>query len=183
MLDIQIKGLDKLGEALQQLPIEIAQKELTNALKAGGNVVADEMEARAPREQDIGPRPKGYQHIADDIHVQAEKNVIGSAAEVYVGPGKDTDWKARWIEFGARAHVLVARRKKVLADQAAGLIFGGKVAFVDGKRTGKAVVHPGVHPRPFMRPALAAAAGDALKAIKDALADGIKRAAKRVKKN
>lgn len=168
MLNIDIKGLDQLGDALMKLPTEIAQKELTNALLAGGQVVADEMSAQAPRAADIGPRPKNDPHIADSIVVQAEKKVIGSAAEVYVGPNSAVGWRARFIELGTTAHAIIKKRKKVLSDGIS--IFGTKVQ------------HPGERPKPFMRSSLAVSANDALKAIKEKLAEGIQRAAKRVKK-
>jgi len=169
MLTIDIKGLNQLSDALMKLPTEIAQKELTNALLAGGHVVGDEMEAQAPRSQDIGPRPKNDQHIADNIVVQAEGKVIGSAAEVVVGPSKAVSAKARWTELGTTAHAILKKHKKVLSDGTN--IFGTKV------------YHPGERPRPFMRSSLAVSANAALDAIKKSLADGIQRAAKRVKKN
>lgn len=167
---LNVEGLDQLGKNLEALPAALAVKVLQDAMLAGGEVIAEKMEENAPRAHDIGPRQKGQQHIADDIQVQQEKKPIGSAAEVYVGPGKATAYRARWQEFGTASHAIRAKRAKMLADLAANEVFGS------------AVSHPGEPPRPFMRTALESAGGAAIEKIKETLAAGLADAAAKVNK-
>jgi HK97 gp10 family phage protein len=166
MLDLEVKGGDELYASLRQLPIELQATELTQALKAAGVVLADEMSAEAPREADIGPRKNVEQHIADSIVVQVEKNPTGSAAEVYVGPSKSVAWRARFLELGTTVHAIIVKRKKVLASPDA--IFGSKAQ------------HPGIKPVPFMRRSLDTAGPDAIEAFRKSLAEGIARVAKKL---
>jgi HK97 gp10 family phage protein len=163
VISLDVRGGEELYQALRQLPIDLQAAELGKALKAAGNTVADEMAIQAPREHSIGPRERGHEHLADSIVVVEERKPIDSAAEVYVGPNKNTGWRARFIEFGAAVHAIVKKRKKVLAspDQ----VFGTHVD------------HPGVKPVPFMRRALDVSGPEAIKVFREQLAQGIKRVA------
>jgi HK97 gp10 family phage protein len=169
-IDLTVSGGDQLYSSMSQFPIELQVKELQDALKNGaGQVLADEMEATAPRSQDIGPRPKADQHTADNIVVAVEKHPIGSAAEVYVGPSSAISWRVRFIELGTTVHAIVIKRKKALAS--ATDVFGKKVN------------HPGNKPNPFMRRALDSKGQAAIDAFRQMLADGIARVAKKLNKS
>jgi HK97 gp10 family phage protein len=172
VIDLTVQGGDQLYATMRQLPIELQVSELSNALKAAGFVIGDEMAAEAPREKDIGPRTKTDQHLSDSIAVQVEKNPKGSAAEVYVGPNSKIAWRAKFIELGAAAHAIInsrKRKKKVLAS--ADQVFGEKIN------------HPGVRPFPFMRRALDTAGPAAIEEFRKTLAKGLARVVKRISKS
>lgn len=178
-LNSKLQGVDQLQASLKALPPELAHKALSKSLMAGAQVIADEMSAEAPREKDIGPRQKNDQHLADAIVIKQEKNPVGSAAEVYVGPAKSVVAKARWIEYGAAAHAIVTKLTKAMRKF--GQARKGVLASAD-QVFGSHVSHPGVHPKPFMRPAFAKAGPEAVAAISEALKPEIQAAAKKVKK-
>jgi HK97 gp10 family phage protein len=159
---IEIQGLDQLSANLQALAPELKKKALVDALKAGAEVIATAMEEEAPRSSE------DEDHLADNIAIQVEKNPIGSAAEVYVGPNKKIAWRARFVEFGTAAHAIVAKRAKALADKSRDKFFGRKVK------------HPITNPKPFMRIALQSSEGDALEAIQTSLAASLEQAAKNI---
>jgi HK97 gp10 family phage protein len=173
-LSANVTGLDQLMKNLAAIAPELEKKALNEALVAGGHVIADEMAAEAPRAHDIGPRQKADQHIADSINVQVEKNPVGAAAEVYVGPSKAVTHKARWQEFGVTAHAIITKRAKK------GLSAGPKVLASQDAIFGTHVSHPGEAPRPFMRPALAASGAAAIQRIKESLAGSLAAAAKKL---
>jgi HK97 gp10 family phage protein len=179
-MDLKVEGLDQLGQNLTAFTKEIQDKALNKMLLAGAQPVADEMAAQAPREHDIGPRQKQDVHIADNIVIKVEPNPQGSEAEVYVGPGKRTAYKANWIEFGAAAHAIVTKLTRSMKKSGQGR---KKVLASSSQVFGTHVEHPGLNPRPFIRPALNAASGKAVAAMKASLAksmkDAIRRAAKK----
>lgn len=177
MLTLNVSGLDQLNKNLQALAPELKKKALNNMLVAGGQVVAVEAAARAPRGHEIGPRLKAEQHVADSIRVQIEKHPIGSDAEVYVGPNKNATHKARWLELGTTAHAIVNQLTKRMMKWG---IAGKKVLASPDQIFGTHVNHPGEQPRPFMRPALQAAGKDAIEAMKKSLAQSIQDAAKKI---
>ncbi|HEY2361201.1 MAG TPA: HK97-gp10 family putative phage morphogenesis protein [Candidatus Angelobacter sp.] len=179
MIDLQLQGFDQLTQNLKAFANELQDTMLTNSLVAGAQEVKTEMQAQAPREKDVGPRQKGYQHIADNIVIKAEKNPNGSAAEVYVGPGKSTSYKARWIELGVTAHAIVARMTRQMRKQG---IKSKKVLASADQIFGTHIEHPGLSPRPFMRPALQASAERAIAAMRDSLAKNLKAAIRKASK-
>jgi HK97 gp10 family phage protein len=183
-LDLKVTGLDQLAQNLQAFTSEIQEKALNKMLVAGAQVVKKEMEAQAPRGHEVGAQrtsqgQKSDQHIGDSIVIKVESKPIGSEAEVYVGPSKRVSSKARWMEFGATAHAIVARMTRAMRK------FGDakkKVLASSDQVFGTHIQHPGVNPKPFMRPALDAAGPDAVNAMKASLAKSIKDATRRAAK-
>lgn len=178
-LDLKVNGLDQLGQNLSAFTAEIQDKALEKMLVAAAQPIAKEMASQAPREHDIGPRQKQDVHIADNIVIKTEPNPQGSEAEVYVGPGKRTAYKANWIEFGAAAHAMVTRLARAMRKAGDR---GKKVLASSSQIFGTHVKHPGISPRPFIRPALDAAAPAAIDAAKVSLAASVSDAAKRANK-
>lgn len=178
-LDLKVNGMDQLGQNLSAFTADIKKNALTKMLLAGAQPVADEIAAQAPREHDIGPRQKNDVHIADNIVIKVEPKPNGSDAEVYVGPGKRTSWKANWIEFGATAHAIVTRMTRAMRKAGDK---GKKVLASASQVFGTHVEHPGVHPKPFIRPALNAAGDKAIAAMKDSLANSVKTATRNASK-
>lgn len=176
MLEMQLTGFDDLDQNLKAFTVQVQDKLLSNALVAGAQEVKTEMQQQAPREHSIGPMQKADQHIADNIVIKVEKNPINSAAEVYVGPGKSTSYKARWIELGVTAHAIVARMTRQMRKQG---IKAKRVLASPEQIFGTHIEHPGLSPRPFMRPALQAATQRAIAAIRDSLAKNLKTAIRR----
>jgi HK97 gp10 family phage protein len=179
-LSLGVNGIDQLSKSLQALGPELAKKALNDALKAGALPIAQEMQDRAPREDDIGPRQKKDIHLADSITISVEKNPVGSAAEVYVGPSKSVTHKARWIELGVAVHAIALKMTRKMRK--AGI--KAKQVLTDGQGTffGTHVNHPGFRPKPFMRPALDTRAKDAIEAARQSLVEGVAAAARKVNK-
>ncbi|MBN6186405.1 HK97 gp10 family phage protein [Aneurinibacillus sp. BA2021] len=89
---MDITGMKELTARLQTLGAKAARIE-NQALRAGGEVVADAMR------QNVNRSHENQTHIQDDIKVGNVKQ-NGSAKFVEVGPGKDTNWRAKFLEFG-----------------------------------------------------------------------------------
>jgi HK97 gp10 family phage protein len=179
-LSLNVQGLDQLNRNLQALGPELAKKALVDALKAGALPIAQEMQDRAPREEDIGPRRKNDKHLADTITIAVEKNPVGSAAEVYVGPGKSKSYLARWIELGVAVHAIAIKLTRAMRK--AGVKAKKVLADGEGDFFGTHINHPGFQPKPFMRPALDARAKDAIEAARVSLVEGVAAAARKVRK-
>lgn len=137
MSEVRVKGLKELNDFLQQLPARIEANVLRSALRAGANVVKEEVKRRVPVRTGT---------LRDGIKVSTRSRRGRVTARVRT-TGKHA-YIAGWLEFGAAAHRIKAKGK--------GMFFGGRFAkFVD---------HPGIQPRPFMRPALDSMAQEAVMA-------------------
>lgn len=122
---VNVKGLSDLGRALEQLPDKLARGALRGALRAGGKVIQGL--ARENIESDTG-------ETAKSIKISTRARGLEVSATV-----RTKHYRARWLEFGTRPHLIKARD-------------GGALSFGGGFY--KVVEHPGARPHPFMRPAL-----------------------------
>ncbi|RYF64041.1 MAG: HK97 gp10 family phage protein, partial [Comamonadaceae bacterium] len=130
--DVKVKGLAELNQFLSQLPAKVEANVLRGALRAGANVVADEVKTQAPV-------ATGELRDSFKVRTSSRKGVAMATVRTKV-------FYARFIEFGVAAHKIVGKANGVLRF---------------GDTTVRVVDHPGIRPRPFMRPALDSKAGAA----------------------
>ncbi len=142
MLNVKLKGFAELEKALNELPEKIERNIVRSALRQAAKVI----EAEAKRQV-----PVRSGKLRDSIRVSVKLKNGKPVATVTAGGNKrGQPFYAHFVEFGAAAHVIKAKRGKALA------IGGGTVERVD---------HPGVRKKPFMRPALDGAARAAVQAF------------------
>lgn len=187
---------EKLSAALKGLPTKVSNKILSKALRAGGNIIAREVKARAPvgKKDHKGQRSGGlsYPHKAGDLkrsvrvrtgktRGKGERKVI-----VMVGADKGVKWKniyyPWWVEFGHRIGK---------ADRSDRRLIEKKSDAVKAKDAGKAAAFQAtldrtskrkqVAKRPFFRPAFDAKKGEAQASMTKALREGIDAAWKAAK--
>ena len=134
-----VRGLKELDTFLAQLPNNIQYKLMRGALRAGINVIKDEVKANVPVKS-------GTLRAGIKVSTRSSRGVVSAKVKT---TGKHAHI-ARWLEYGVAAHIIRPRRKKSLS-------FGGTA--VEG------VNHPGLKPKPFMRPALDKRAQEALTVV------------------
>lgn len=123
---VKIEGLGGVLAELEQRGGNV-KRELTGALREGGEVIAREARAKTSSTE-----------VAEAIEVTTVET-RGEKVRVAVHVGdKWAAALARWIEYGTQAHTIRARRR---------------TALLYGDRYAGAVRHPGTAARPFMRPA------------------------------
>jgi hypothetical protein len=130
-VQIEIKGLDKIVNALQKYP-QISRPLFVRAINA--SLITIESVAHDPVFEFRTPRGERTGLLEDSFaygkRLAAESNLSGS-----VGP---TVRYAKFVEEGTSAHTITVRNKKVLANKKTGEIFG------------RTVHHPGTPANPFM---------------------------------
>lgn len=91
-VDAELTGMDELLDRVQELGRKgsIVQNK---ALKAAAEPVANDMKSLV-RVSNVNEK-----HIRDDIKVSNVRSKDGTKY-VRVGPGKDTNWRAKFLEFG-----------------------------------------------------------------------------------
>lgn len=126
--ETNVKGLAELQKFLDQLTPKLERNVMRGALRAGMNQVKPMAVANARKASGlyaaglkVGTRARGGRVTA---------NLKATGPHAYLG---------RWLEFGTRAHNIVAKTNGWLS-------FGGIFA--------KSISHPGARPFPHMRPAL-----------------------------
>jgi HK97 gp10 family phage protein len=92
-------GLEDAKRDLLGLAGEIARDLFPDALKAGGDVIEQELEARTP-EGKVSTSTKEYGPLRDDLDTAIE--IQGLTGSAKVGFGQDKGWVARLVEFGHR---------------------------------------------------------------------------------
>lgn len=144
-----VKGLADLKRAMAELPAKIEANMMRGAMRAGGKVIAEAAKASVnsvsgelAQSIAVGTRLKGGQAVCT---VTAGKPTKSG------GKTKRLGWYAHIVEGGAKAHVIKARRGKLLAIGV------------------KKVNHPGAKARPFMRPALDTQGLAAVEAVREYL--------------
>jgi HK97 gp10 family phage protein len=80
---VNIKGLDELQKKLEELPKLVAAKVLKDSLLAAGNVIRDEMAARAPKDSGL---------LSEHFNVKLKVEKQGIAATAFVGPDGTIDY-------------------------------------------------------------------------------------------
>lgn len=92
MADIQFEGMDELFAKLQEAGNKASRIE-ADALRAAAEPVAEEMKSL------VRVGSKNDTHIRDDIDISGVKTKDG-VKYIEVGPGKKTNWRAKFLEFG-----------------------------------------------------------------------------------
>ncbi|MEO8101333.1 MAG: HK97-gp10 family putative phage morphogenesis protein [Betaproteobacteria bacterium] len=152
--EFAVKGLDKLNEFLQQLPVKIEKNVLRGALRAGAKVIM----ARAKQNVPVSPPNSenarlygGYAGALRDsmkITVRARGGTVTASVKAGGKTKRGGDaFYAHMVEFGTSAHLINGKL-------GGSLFLGGLFA--------KQVMHPGARPHPFLRPAMDAAAQPAV---------------------
>jgi HK97 gp10 family phage protein len=130
---VELTGLKELESNLRQFSAEVQDTMLLEAVREGAEVVRAEAIRLAPRERGLAS-PKS---IISRIKIRMKQpDRFGVRALVIAGAPH-----SHLLEFGTKAHKILAKVKKALADKATGKFFG------------KVVNHPGNRARPFLRPA------------------------------
>lgn len=144
-VEFHLDGFDRLAERLDQLAFELDGPVLEKMVRAGARVFKDELVLRTPelseeRSAKSDALPRGA--IRDDIGVRTTRDL--GVFRAFVGPGKNTRYVARWVEYGHR------------------LIKGGWSKLNgDGLAKGPGRFIKDIPPHPFIRPAYEAARKEA----------------------
>lgn len=142
--NIKVKGMKELSEMLQTFPEKLRVNILRSALRAGANVVKEEVKVQLASQGHVETG-----QLRDGVKVATKFKGDTVIANVKMG-GKHS-FVANWLEFtGAAPHRITGKKGGFLS-------FGGLFA--------KSVQHPGFQPKPFMRPALDGKAQEALVAV------------------
>lgn len=92
---IKLEGIDEILTAIRVKLGKAADRVENRGLRAAGEVIAEEMRSR------VNVSTKQHTHIRDDIRVTGVRRREG-AKYVLVGPGKETGWRAHFLEFGTK---------------------------------------------------------------------------------
>ena len=142
--EFKITGGKEIAEALKRLPVEIENKVMTGAVRAGSKVISDRAKALAPVEtgalrRSIRPRNPQVKGL----------EIIGG-----VRAGNKNVWYSHLVEYGTVQHMITNWKNKTERKKgAAGRPGKRALKLVDGTLVA-AVNHPGNQPRPFMRSAM-----------------------------
>lgn len=175
-VSVRIDGIAALREACRQLPEKIQNNIMRGALRAAGNVIADEARRRVPARSGqlkasirTSVRPMKLGIVAsvkagDRFRVfkgkgSVNKKVAYRTARSGGGFNYHAPFYAHFVEFGTKPHLIKPRHGKRLFFAVA-----SKVVSVP------MVKHPGAAPRPFLGPAFNAKWRDALQVVEDYLA-------------
>lgn len=93
--EIKLEGIDEILTAIRVKLGKAANRVENRGLRAAGEVIAEEMRSR------VNVSTKQHTHIRDDIRVTGVRRREG-AKYVLVGPGKETGWRAHFLEFGTK---------------------------------------------------------------------------------
>jgi HK97 gp10 family phage protein len=88
----EVEGLAQIQKRIEELGKQGRRIE-NDAIQAGAKIVAERMRREVPVSN------IAHLHIRDDIHVSKTKRQQG-IAYAEVGPGQETAWRARFLEFG-----------------------------------------------------------------------------------
>jgi HK97 gp10 family phage protein len=148
-ITVNISGMKEIEANLRQLSDDIRDKMLTDAAREGAQIVQAEAMHLAPKERGLASPLS----IVSRIKIRMKKpDRFGVRAYVVAGAPH-----SHLLEFGTKAHKIVAKFKKALADKAAREFFG------------RVVNHPGNRARPFLRPAFEAKKVEAVNRMADVL--------------
>lgn len=127
MPDVTVRGTEQLYRALQEFPVKFEKNVSRNALRAGMKVVQTEAVQLARKAS--GEYAKGLKISTRVRNGWAVAKLKSTGPHAYVG---------KWLEFGTKAHHIVAKKAKALS-------FGGIF---------RKSVDKGSKAYPHMRPAL-----------------------------
>jgi HK97 gp10 family phage protein len=118
--DVEVSGFEEISRNLQALGDKKNRVE-NRAVRAGAEIVAEKMR-EIVAVSDI--KSAGYKHIKDDIQISGIRRAKEGTPIVMVGPGKETAWRAKFLEFGTinmppQAFISVAAQLTATLVQAA----------------------------------------------------------------
>ena len=152
-------------ELLKQLPKRVARRAVRQALQAGGDVIAEAMEAEAPERTDT-PTPGSNALPAGILKADITSQVqVGTKypPRVKVGATDIAGHVAWWIENGFD-HVEGGSSEKSIA-------FRGKYGIGGNKKVGKATKH--IDANPFMARAFDSSISSAVDVMLESLATSL----------
>jgi HK97 gp10 family phage protein len=144
MKNIKITGGRELAEALKQLPKQLQQNVMRQALRAGAKLIQDKAKELVP--VDTGDLKKSIKIGTSSRRKEVRSTVATKGDGAYI---------ARFVEFGTAPHIIKGRN-------------GGMLKFTarDGKVVEtQSVNHTGAKAKPFLRPALDGQAKAAIIAV------------------
>ena len=98
--EIELSGFNEMLARLESMGNQIAGPVEDAALKAGAAPLADAMRSNVHYAPLYGKR-RGEKHIRDDIRISSVKIDKETLMKfVAVGPGKSTNWRAKFLEYG-----------------------------------------------------------------------------------
>lgn len=99
-VELHIEGLSDLDAALKDLGDGVERRVLAKAVAAGGEVLLEGAQRRAPRSR--GTLPEGHKHMADTLVVQNHKTQAGEFRSVIGSVEKGS--LLHLVEFGTAPH-------------------------------------------------------------------------------
>jgi len=90
-MSLEIEGLDELLQKIEKL--QISNTEIDTALQAGAEPIKNEMKSLVPISN------LSHKHIRNDIKIGEAKGE-GLKRTISIGVGKETAWRAKFLEFG-----------------------------------------------------------------------------------
>lgn len=161
---IQMSGLRELRRRLDRIDANMERRILKNCLTPAAKVLRDAWKAAAPK----GPTGNLKKSIRIS-EVTTGKSPRRFAA-LKVGPGKSKThpgYHAHLVEFGTKAHEIVAGTRR-------GSSTGKKVLYFGGRFHGPVVRHKGARARPFLFPTWRAKKPEVLALIRGVATEEIK---------
>lgn len=134
-VDVTVEGAEEIKSALKRAG-SAAEKILKQATLKGAEVIRDEAERRAPRDEG---------ELAANIVVEVDKG-SRTQTKVKIGPDKKRFW-GLFQEFGTDPHAIPYKGKRVTTRSTK------KMLLIADDVIRARAEHPGIKARPFMRPA------------------------------
>lgn len=155
---VKIEGLEALRRRFRQLPVEIQEKELGNAVAKGAAVIRDEAQARAPVLKTPDPR--------------REAGLLRRMIRSTRGVRRDSE-AAAFVSVRRLSSKQVSKAKEKRGTGTSGLVDAFYWKMVEFGTSMMAAI-------PFMRPAFDTKKEAAANEIKKALSEGVERQAKKL---
>jgi HK97 gp10 family phage protein len=140
--DVDVRGFRELDNLLRELPNKLAGKALTNAVNEGARIIRDEARANVPVRTG---------QLRRSIRTFVRRKGVETGIAIAIGVRGKLAYIARFLEFGTKAHRIVATGKSLDVVQV------------------KSVDHPGTSPNPFLTRAFDTKARAAVDAIRTRL--------------
>jgi HK97 gp10 family phage protein len=157
-LRLDMLGFAEMDANLMQLADNVRGDALKDAALEAVEPVRAMAEQLAPFEGGSHRRAHGP-HVRESIVADVRMS-DANGVDVDVGPSaaSKTAWRARWIEFGTKAHELkehfTAMKVRLRVRRSTAAASRGEFQVAEGRRRKVTGIHPGATERPFLRPAL-----------------------------
>jgi len=90
---MEISGLSSLDAKIKAIALK-KERAQNKALRDGAEILAESMRSHVNRSL------KDHKHLQDDIQISNVKQDIQGNKYIEVGPGKNTKWRAGFLEYG-----------------------------------------------------------------------------------